>query len=194
MQRVYYSAPINPPWGVAAPLPVQAARRRKLQAIRADAEADHHQGRAGQESGKRRGGRDGIIRHHGPEGARGRSVEIINRLRVFGSAHTANLGPGVSPERWLRVGPSEKYAAHRGSMVEEMRMRTTRFARAPQRCTSRLSKHFLLTSQEVTSLIKTRNQLIVSTIRLSAAGASWKTTGMVPCSTRLRRCSSLPRQ
>jgi hypothetical protein len=39
-------------------------------------------------------------------------------------------------------------------------MRTACFARAPQRCTSRLSKHFLLTFQEDTPLRKTRNQLI----------------------------------
>ena len=56
-------------------------------------------------------------------------------------------------------------------------MGTACFARAPQRCTSRLSKHFLLTfkrlhcsaklatsyltSQEVTLLSKTRNQLML---------------------------------
>jgi polyphosphate:AMP phosphotransferase len=40
-----------------------------------------------------------------------------------------------------------------------MRMRTACFARAPQRCTSRLSKHFFLTFQEVIPLSKTRNQL-----------------------------------
>ena len=34
-----------------------------------------------------------------------------NRLRVFRSANTAHLGHGVGQERWLRVGPSEKYAA-----------------------------------------------------------------------------------
>jgi hypothetical protein len=45
-------------------------------------------------------------------------------------------------------------------MLDEMRMRTACFARAPQRCTSRLSKHFLLTFQEDTPLRKTRNQLI----------------------------------
>src|SRR6267378_8674468 len=44
-------------------------------------------------------------------------------------------------------------------MLDTMRMRTACFARAPQRCTSRLSKHFLLTFQEVTPLSKTRNQL-----------------------------------
>jgi hypothetical protein len=44
-------------------------------------------------------------------------------------------------------------------MLAEMRMRTVCFARAPQRCTNRLSKHLLLTFQEVTLLSKTRNQL-----------------------------------
>src|SRR2546425_11777103 len=44
-------------------------------------------------------------------------------------------------------------------MLDTMRMRTACFARAPQRCTSRLSTHFLLTFQEVTPLSKTRNQL-----------------------------------
>ena len=45
-------------------------------------------------------------------------------------------------------------------MLDEMRMRTACFARAPQRCTIHLSKHFLFTFQEVTPLSKTRNQLI----------------------------------
>jgi hypothetical protein len=40
-----------------------------------------------------------------------------------------------------------------------MRMSTACFARAPQRYTSRLSKHLLLTFQGVTPLSKTRNQL-----------------------------------
>jgi hypothetical protein len=44
-------------------------------------------------------------------------------------------------------------------MLDEMRMRTACFARAPQRCTSRLSKHFFLTFQEVIPLSKIRNQL-----------------------------------
>ena len=55
--------------------------------------------------------------------------------------------------------PSEKYTARRGSMEDGMRMITACFARAPQRCPNRLSKHFLLTFQEVTPLRKTRNQL-----------------------------------
>src|SRR5215470_2760132 len=46
-------------------------------------------------------------------------------------------------------------------MWDEMRMRTACFARAPQRCTSRLSQHFRLTFQEVTLLSKTRNPLSV---------------------------------
>ena len=44
-------------------------------------------------------------------------------------------------------------------MLDAMRMRTACFARALQRYTSRLSKHFLLTFQEVTLPRKTRNQL-----------------------------------
>jgi hypothetical protein len=44
-------------------------------------------------------------------------------------------------------------------MWDEMRMRTACFARAPQRCTSYLIKHFLLTFQGVIPLSKTRNQL-----------------------------------
>jgi hypothetical protein len=44
-------------------------------------------------------------------------------------------------------------------MLDAMRMSTACFARAHQRYTSRLSKHFLLTFQEVTPLSKTRNQL-----------------------------------
>ena len=44
-------------------------------------------------------------------------------------------------------------------MLDAMRMRTACFARALQRYTSRLSKHFFLTFQEVTPPRKTRNQL-----------------------------------
>ena len=47
-------------------------------------------------------------------------------------------------------------------MLDAMRMRTACFARAPQRYTSRLSKHFLLIFQEVTPPSKTRNQLMMS--------------------------------
>src|SRR5262245_25678870 len=43
-----------------------------------------------------------------------------------------------------------------------MRMSTACFARAPQRYTSRLSKHFLVIFQEVALLSKTRNQLTVN--------------------------------
>ena len=49
-------------------------------------------------------------------------------------------------------------------MLDEMRMRTACFAHAPQRWTSRLSKHFLLIFQEVAPLSKTRNQLRVMRI------------------------------
>src|SRR5713101_6946932 len=44
-------------------------------------------------------------------------------------------------------------------MVDAMCMSTACFARAPQRCASRLIEHFLLTCQEVTAFRKTRNQL-----------------------------------
>jgi hypothetical protein len=60
------------------------------------------------------------------------------------------------------MGPSENYVARGGNMLDEMRMKTACFARALQRCTSRLSKHFSLTFQEVTPLSKTRNQLMVN--------------------------------
>src|SRR6516162_2936320 len=90
-----------------------------------------------------------------------RHCQLINLLRVFRSAHTAHLGRGVGQEHWLRVRPSEKYAARCVSLLDEMRMKTACFACAPQRCTRCLSKHFLLTFQEVTSLTKTRNQLKV---------------------------------
>ena len=36
----------------------------------------------------------------------------LNRLRVFRIATTVRLGRGVGQERWLRMGPSEKYVAH----------------------------------------------------------------------------------
>ena len=49
-------------------------------------------------------------------------------------------------------------------MLDEMRMSTACFARAPQRYTSHLSKHFLFIFQEVTPLSKTRNQLIVNSL------------------------------
>src|SRR5215510_4593392 len=46
-------------------------------------------------------------------------------------------------------------------MLDETRMRTECFAPAPQRWTSRLSKHVFLTFQAVTPLSKTRNQLCI---------------------------------
>jgi hypothetical protein len=84
---------------------------------------------------------------------------LFNRLRVFRIANTSHLGRGGGQERWLRMGPSEKDVAHRGSILDEIRMSTACFARAPQRYTSRPSKHLLLTFQGVTPLKKTRNQL-----------------------------------
>src|SRR5712691_3674380 len=57
--------------------------------------------------------------------------------------------------------PSEKCAACRGSVEDEMRMITACFARAPQRCTSRTYMHVLLMFQEVRPISKTRNQLRV---------------------------------
>ena len=47
-------------------------------------------------------------------------------------------------------------------MSDARRMRTACFARAPQRYTRRLIKHFLLIFQEVTPPSKTRNQLKVT--------------------------------
>jgi hypothetical protein len=61
------------------------------------------------------------------------------------------------------VVPSEKYAACRGRVSDGMRMITPCFARAPQRCPSRLSQHFRLTFQEVMPVSKTRNQLVLKT-------------------------------
>jgi len=58
--------------------------------------------------------------------------------------------------------PSEKYAARRGSVEDGMRMITACFARAPQRCTSRTYRHFLLVFHEVRSISKTCNQLTIS--------------------------------
>src|SRR3977135_172828 len=55
--------------------------------------------------------------------------------------------------------PSEKCAARRGSVEDGMRMITACFARAPQRCTSRTYRHFLLVFHEVRSISKTCNQL-----------------------------------
>jgi hypothetical protein len=59
-------------------------------------------------------------------------------------------------------------------MLDAMRMSTACFARAPQRCTSRLSKHFLLTFQEVTPLSKTRNQLIPSPETCFLLNTAWR--------------------
>jgi len=112
----------------------------------------------------------------------------INQLRVFRSANTAHLGCGVSQERRLRVGPSEKYAARCGSMWDERRMRTACFARAPQRCTSRLSKFFLLTFQEVTLLSKTRNRLHILDgfhLTMKLTGLEQYGKGLVPCEAAL---------
>src|SRR5712692_11264262 len=58
--------------------------------------------------------------------------------------------------------PSAKYVARRGSVEDGMRMITACFTRAPQRCTSRIYMHFLLTFQEIMPISKTRNQLTVS--------------------------------
>src|SRR6266849_11210948 len=53
-----------------------------------------------------------------------------------------------------------------------MRMITTCFARALQRCTSRIDVHFLLTFQEVRPISKTRNQLyLIAEVGLGRAGA-----------------------
>src|SRR6266446_5944524 len=58
--------------------------------------------------------------------------------------------------------PSEKYATRRGSVEDGRRMITACFARAPQRCTSRIYMHFLLMFQEVRPIRKTRNQLMLT--------------------------------
>src|SRR2546428_3132637 len=101
----------------------------------------------------------------------------INRLRVFRIANTVRLGRGVGQERWWRMGPSENYVARGGNMLDEMRMKTACFARALQRCTSRLSKHFSLTFQEVTPLSKTRNQLNGSGASGTPSRCSWPCGG-----------------
>ena len=50
------------------------------------------------------GGHGGVL-HSASE------VLTYNRLRVFKIANTARLGRGEGQERWLRMGPSEKYVA-----------------------------------------------------------------------------------
>ena len=80
-------------------------------------------------------------------------------LRVFKSANTAHCSHREGQEREPRVGPSEKYAARRGSVADEMCMSTSCVARALQRYTSPIYRHFLLTFQEVIPISKTRNQL-----------------------------------
>ena len=85
---------------------------------------------------------------------------MMSWLRVFTSANTAHLGHNGGQEREPGVMPSEKYAARRGSVEDGMRMITACFARAPQRCTSRTYRHFLLVFHEVRSISKTCNQLI----------------------------------
>jgi len=55
--------------------------------------------------------------------------------------------------------PQKKYAARRGSVWNGMRMITACFARVLQRCTSRRYMRFLLTSQKVRTISKTRNRL-----------------------------------
>src|SRR5712691_2768589 len=80
-------------------------------------------------------------------------------LRVFQSANPAHSGHSGGQEREPRVVSSEKYAARRGSVEDEMRMITARFAHALQRYTSRTYMHCLLIFQEVMPISKTRNQL-----------------------------------
>jgi hypothetical protein len=86
-------------------------------------------------------------------------IHILSWLRVFKSANTAPLGHRGGQEREPRVVPSEKYAACRGSVSDGMRMIPACFARALQRCWSRIYMHFLLTFQGVMPIRKTRNQL-----------------------------------
>ena len=83
--------------------------------------------------------------------------ETWSWLRVFTSANTAHLGHRGGQEREPRVVPSEKYAACRGSVSDGMRMIPACFARALQRCSSRIYMHFLLTFQGVMPVSKTRN-------------------------------------
>ena len=52
-----------------------------------------------------------------------------------------------------------------------MRMITACFARALQRCTSRICMHFLLAFQEVMPISKTRNQLYINTQLALAQGS-----------------------
>src|SRR5262245_56956405 len=66
-------------------------------------------------------------------------------------------------------------------MLDEMRMRTACFARAPQRYTSRLSKYLLLTFQENTPVRKNRNQLLMGFRRFVSFG------GLLPFGQRLCR-------
>src|SRR6266850_6782061 len=80
-------------------------------------------------------------------------------LRVFQSANPAHSGHSGGQEREPRVVPSEKYAARRGSVEDEMRMIPARFAHALQRYTSRPYMHCLPIFQEVMPISKTRNQL-----------------------------------
>ena len=83
-------------------------------------------------------------------------------LRVFQSANPAHSGHSGGQEREPRVVPSEKYAARRGSVEDEMRMITARFAHALQRYTSRTYMHCLLIFQEVMPISKTRMNLAPS--------------------------------
>ena len=68
--------------------------------------------------------------------------------------------------------PSEKYAARRGSVEDEMRMITARFAHALQRYTSRTYMHCLLIFQEVMPISKTRNQLHDKLLQVGGARSS----------------------
>src|SRR5712691_3200966 len=88
--------------------------------------------------------------------------KILSWLRVFRRANAAHLGDRVRQKQEPRVVPSEKYAARRDSLLDGRRMITACFARALQRCTSRICRHFLLTFQVVIPISKTCNQLIAS--------------------------------
>src|SRR6266851_9365242 len=99
-----------------------------------------------------------IAQRQGPSSSE--KLLILSWLRVFKSANTAHLGHCGGQEREPRVVPSEKYAARRGSVSAGMRMIPACFARALQRCSSRIGMHFLLTFQGVMPIGKTRNRLI----------------------------------
>jgi hypothetical protein len=106
----------------------------------------------------------GVILRAGERGAEARPpasfslIVSMRWLRVCRHAHTAHLGHRGGHERQPRVVSSAQDAARWGGVEDGMRLSTAWCARAPQRGTNRVCRHYLLTLQEMMPISTTCNQ------------------------------------